>query len=47
MQFKQTYEGAPAKEDIPDFQERIPAEVALELCVFLRENCVQSSDDDT
>lgn len=37
MQYKQTYEGAPAKEDIPDFQERIPAEVALELYVLFCE----------
>ncbi|KAF7789245.1 hypothetical protein EIP86_000186 [Pleurotus ostreatoroseus] len=34
MQYKQTYENAPAKEDIPDFQERIPPEVALELYVL-------------
>ena len=34
MQYKHTYENAPAKDDIPDFQERIPPEVALELYVL-------------
>lgn len=33
LQYKQTYETAPAKEDIPEFTERIPPEVALELYV--------------
>lgn len=31
LQFKSTYENAPPKDDIPDFTERIPPEVALEL----------------
>lgn len=35
MQYKNTYENAPAKEDIPEFEERIPPEVALELYVSL------------
>ncbi|KAJ3555213.1 hypothetical protein NM688_g2699 [Phlebia brevispora] len=33
MQYKNAYENVPAKEDIPDFQTRIPPEVALELLV--------------
>ena len=31
LQYKWTYEKASPKEDIPDFNERIPPEVALEL----------------
>lgn len=33
MQYKHAYENALAKDDVPDFQDRIPPEVALELCV--------------
>ncbi|KAI0047892.1 POZ domain-containing protein [Auriscalpium vulgare] len=33
--WKATYENAPPKEEIPDFFERIPPEVALELCASL------------
>lgn len=33
LQYKHTYENAPVKEDVPEFTERIPPEVALELCV--------------
>lgn len=35
MQYKHTYTNAPAKQDTPDFQDRIPPEIALELCVVL------------
>ena len=31
LQYKSTYENAPPRDDIPDFTERIPPEVALEL----------------
>ncbi|KAI0084643.1 BTB/POZ protein [Irpex rosettiformis] len=31
MQYKSTYENVPPKEDIPDFAERIPPEIVLEL----------------
>ncbi|KAI0788980.1 BTB/POZ protein [Irpex lacteus] len=31
MQYKSTYENVPPKEDIPDFSERIPPEIVLEL----------------
>lgn len=31
LQYKYTYENAPPKEDVPEFTERIPPEVALEL----------------
>jgi hypothetical protein len=31
---KHLYAKAGAREEIPDFQERIPADIALELCVF-------------
>ena len=31
LQYKATYEDAPRNDDIPDFTERIPPEVALEL----------------
>ncbi|KAG9311267.1 hypothetical protein JVU11DRAFT_8353 [Chiua virens] len=36
MSFKAHYEGAGSKEDIPlyEFTERIPPEIALELCVL-------------
>lgn len=34
LQYKRTYESIPAKEDIPDFSERIPPEIVLELCVL-------------
>ncbi|KAI0036337.1 hypothetical protein K488DRAFT_15375, partial [Vararia minispora EC-137] len=33
LAYKTTYENAEAKEKIPDFYERIPPEIALELCV--------------
>lgn len=33
LQYKSTYESVPAKEDIPDFTERVPPEIVLELCV--------------
>ncbi|KIP05739.1 hypothetical protein PHLGIDRAFT_107850 [Phlebiopsis gigantea 11061_1 CR5-6] len=33
LQYKWTYERASPKEDIPDFSERIPPEVALELVI--------------
>lgn len=35
LQYKSTYESVPAKEDIPDFSERVPPEIVLELCVPL------------
>ena len=35
FQYKSTYENVPAKEDIPDFFERVPPEIVLELCVLL------------
>ncbi|KAI0338320.1 POZ domain-containing protein [Trametopsis cervina] len=31
LQYKTTYENVPPKEDIPDFSERIPPEIVLEL----------------
>jgi elongin-C len=31
MAYKTTYEKAGPKEDVPDFMERIPPEIALEL----------------
>lgn len=33
LQYKTTYENVPPKEDIPDFSERIPPEIVLELFV--------------
>lgn len=32
---KHLYAKAGAREEIPDFQERIPADIALELCVLV------------
>lgn len=34
LSFKNLYEAAGRKEDIPDFQERIQPEIALELSVY-------------
>ena len=33
LQYKSTYENVSAKEDIPDFTERVPPEIVLELYV--------------